>query len=55
MLRPVAGRMDDAKRDRADLQLLAVAERIVRVVDASLGMNAHRNPCSRARRPCPET
>ncbi len=44
MLRPVAGRMDDAKRDRADLQFLAVAERIVRVVDASLGMNTHWKP-----------
>ena len=55
VLRPVAGRMDDAERDGADRDLVTVAHRVVRVVDAGVGVHADGMPCSSARRPCPET
>ena len=40
VLGPVAGRVDDAERDGADLDLVAVAHRVVRVVDAGVGVHA---------------
>ena len=43
VLRPMAGRVDDAKRDGADLDLVAVAHRVVRVVDAGVGVDADRD------------
>jgi len=41
VLRPVAGRVDAAKRDVADRDLAAVLERVVRVLGLGRGMDAH--------------
>ena len=43
MLGPVPRRVDDAERDGADRDLVAVVHRVVRVVDAGVGVDAHRN------------
>ena len=43
MLGPVAGGVDDAQRDGADLDLVAVVHRVVRIVDARFGVDADRD------------
>ena len=55
VLGPVPGRVDHAERDGADLDLVTVDHRVVRVVDAAAGWMLIGMPCSRASRPWPET
>ena len=44
VLRPMPGRVDDAERDGTDDDLVAVVHRVVRIVDACVGMHAHGDP-----------
>ena len=43
VLRPMPRRVDDSQRDGADLDLVAVAHRVVGVVDARVGVHADGN------------
>ena len=55
VLGPVAGRVHDADDDVAQRDLLAVVERLVRVLGLGRGMDMNRQPCSSAKRPWPDT
>ena len=55
VLGSVAGRVHRPDPDVPDLELVAVHERIVRIVDPGGGWMLTGTSCSSARRPCPET